>query len=109
MSNSLSPNADDLDDRPEVEHLFKKLNAALTELEHLLEECTGQLGYEDSIYRFYHQSFKVYQLQRTTLEIVETLQSLKPDRTLDQWFMQIVAEGTGKTFTMEDNENWPGV
>lgn len=96
----------DLDDRLEVEDLFKKLKAALPELEDLLKECTSHWGYEDSIYRFYHQSFKVYQLQRSTLGIVDKLQALAPERRLNQWFMQIIAEGTSKTFAAQDNENW---
>ena len=37
-------------------------------------------GFEDPIYRFYHQSFKVYALQNETARIVRVLQSLAPDR-----------------------------
>lgn len=96
----------DADDRSEVKNLLVYLKAALPELEKLLEECTSHWEYEDPIYRLYHQSFKVYGLQRTTLRIVEKLQTLTPDRTLNQWFMQIVADGTGKTFAIKDNENW---
>jgi hypothetical protein len=64
------------------------------------------LGIRGPIYRFYHQSFKVYQLQSSTLKIVEKLQALAPDRELNSWFMQIVHEGTGKKFALEDNEKW---
>src|SRR5207245_10043605 len=53
----------DSDDQPEVKNLLTKLKSALPELEALLKECTSHWGYEDPIYRFYHQSFKVYQLQ----------------------------------------------
>ena len=59
-------NPTDLDDRPEVVSLFKRLKSALPELEKRLEECTSHWGYEDPIYRFYHQSFKVYLLQNST-------------------------------------------
>jgi len=106
MSDAPSANADDLDDRPEVASLFQKLKSTLPELEKLLGECTSHWCYEDTIYRFYHQSFKVYQLQTSTLGIVETLQALAPDRPLNQWFEQIIGGGTGKTFAMEDNKNW---
>jgi hypothetical protein len=99
----------DSDDRPEVKNLLTKLKVALPELEKLLEECASHWRYEDPIYRFYHQSFKVYQLQSSTLKIVDSLQALAPDRTLNQWFMPIVAEGTGKTFANEDNEDWLAV
>jgi hypothetical protein len=64
------------------------------------------LGYEDSVYRFYHQSFKVYGLQGSTQSIVQRLQALAPDRPLNPWFVQIVQAGTGKVFKREDNERW---
>jgi hypothetical protein len=106
MSGFLSPNLGDLDDRPEVKNLFTNLKVTLPNLENLLEECNSHWGYEDSIYRFYHQSFKVYQLQSSTLKIVDSLQALAPDGKLNPWFMQIVTEGTGRSFAPADNENW---
>ena len=63
-------------------------------------------GYEDAIYRFYHQSFKLYRLQDSTLKIVETLQSLVPNRSMDPWFRQIVEAGMGKQFSTEHNDRW---
>lgn len=84
--------------------MFAKLKANLPALEELLEQCRE--GAEDSIYRFYHHSFKVYHLQSTTLDIVEKLQALASKRPLNPWFMQIVREGTGKKFTSHDNDHW---
>ena len=98
--------SDAMDDRTPVKELFKNLRAQLPALEELLEKCSGSWGYEDPIYRFYHQSFKVYSLQHQTLEIVATLQALAPDVPLNEWFMSIVRDGTGKTFAIEDNKNW---
>ncbi len=63
-------------------------------------------GYEDPIYRFYHGSFKVYDLQKQTMEIVAQLQSLLPEQPLSPLFMQIVQEGTGNTFKMEYDPHW---
>ena len=63
-------------------------------------------GYEDAIYRFYHQSFKVFFLQASTEQIVTALQSLLPDQPLNDWFLCIVNEGTGKKFEMEMNKAW---
>ena len=95
------------DDRPEVAQLFHNLKKDLPALEELLEECrSSHWGYEDRIYRFYHGSFKVYYLQSSTLAIVEKLQALAPGRELNDYFLQIVREGTGKTFASEDNQNW---
>jgi hypothetical protein len=48
----------------------------------------------------------VYLLQESALRIVEKLRTLAPDREFNEWFAQIIADGTGKTFAMEDNENW---
>ena len=101
--------SNDLDDRKEVTALFTQLQKNLPALEELLRKCTDHWGYEDPIYRFYHQSFKVYYLQHQTLEIVKALQSLAPQLRLNEWFMRIVEEGTGKIFKPEDNKNWLSV
>jgi len=63
-------------------------------------------GYEDPLYQFYHQSFKVYTLQTATTKMVEALQSLLPGRELNPWFVQIIREGTGKTFDLSHNKAW---
>ncbi len=63
-------------------------------------------GIEDGVYRFYHQSVKVYRTQEMTQEAVELLQSLLPERPLNAWFTQIVSDGTGKEFELSHNENW---
>lgn len=94
------------EERPEVIGLFNKLKEKLPTLESLLQECSDHWGYEDPIYRFYHQSWKVYALQGRTEEIVENLQSLCPETPLNDWFLKIVREGTGKQFSMSDNDNW---
>src|SRR5262245_39252240 len=77
------------DDRPEVQSLFSNLKGSLPALQELLKRCEDE--YEDLVYRFYHQSFKVYRLQDLTLEIVAALQRLAPDRKPNDWFMQIVS------------------
>lgn len=97
------------DTRSEAKELFGNIKASLAELEKLLEKNSGMWGYQDPLYRFYHQSYKVYNVQQATLEIVEKLKSLVPGREMNEWFMQIVREGTGMVFTDEDNENWLSV
>ena len=105
MSPSLN-DVDAVDDRPAVQALVASLQSALPELERILDECSDHWGYEDPIYRFYHQSFKVYALGRTTTRIVSALQALAPDQQLNEWFLRIVSEGTEKVFTPEDNRHW---
>ena len=75
-------------------------------LEDLLKEINDHWVYEDKVYRFYHHSFKVYGLQSATKKIVDTLQSLLPEREMNKWFNQIVIEGTNKTFELEHNQEW---
>jgi len=94
------------DTRPEVLALVKNLKAALPDLEKLLEEVNGHWCYEDGVYRFYHQSFKVWYLQESVKGIVARLQALAPDKPLNSWFMKIVADGTAKQFEMSDNQRW---
>jgi hypothetical protein len=96
----------DVDERVEVQNLFANLKASLPALQELLEECTSHWGYEDPVYRLYHQSFKVYGLQETTTKIVTALRALSPERQMNTWFMQIVNDGTGKSFERDHNRRW---
>jgi hypothetical protein len=91
------------------EALLQSLRRDRSELEKLLEASSNHWGYEDPIYRFYHQSFKVYGLQHQTQTIRDRLQALAPDRPLNPWFVQIIEPGTGKRFRSEDNERWTEV
>jgi len=94
--------------KPE-EILLRNLRRDRSELEKLLKASSDHWGYEDPVYRFYHQSFKVYWLQQQTKSIVDRLQALAPDRPLNPWFVEIVQEGTGKEFKPEDNKHWTEV
>lgn len=86
--------------------LIANIAASRSDLQELLDEVSSHWGYEDGIYRFYHQSFKVFHLQAATEQIVAKLQSLLPDRELNDWFQSIVREGTGKRFDASTNEHW---
>ncbi len=88
------------------ERLLQAIRGNLPALEALLEQATSHWGYEDPVYRFYHQSFKVYALQGSTERIVKALAELAPDRKLNRWFEEIVDAGTGNEFTPEANQRW---
>jgi hypothetical protein len=88
------------------EALLLSLRRDRNALQKLLEENSSHWGYEDPVYRFYHQSFKVYWLQQQTQAIVDRLQALAPDLPLNPWFVQVVESGTGKEFKLEDNARW---
>jgi hypothetical protein len=89
------------------EQLLASIKAALPDLETLAGDIDRHGTAEDLIYRFWHQSFKVFWLQDVTSRIVAALEALSPDGSaLDDWFTAIVAEGTGRTFTLDDNGRW---
>ena len=87
--------------------LLAGIKARRDELAKLLAEVSGHWGYEDPIYRFYHQSFKVFGLQGSTGKIVSELQSLLPDRAMNVWFREIIQSGTGREFDPSCNDDWP--
>ncbi len=78
------------------------------ELASLLEEVNGKWGYDDPIYRFYSQSFKVYRLQYTTQKIVAALRSIAPEGTTFNPFIEeiIQAGASGEEFDAKHNEEW---
>ena len=86
--------------------LLSNIKQNLNILEKLLDKAGGEWYYEDQVYRFYHQSFKVYGLQDTTKEIVEALEKLLPEVPINPWFKKIIEDGTGKIFSRDDNSNW---
>jgi hypothetical protein len=93
--------------RPQEQQLLLDIKERLPELEKLLHEVESHWGMEDTFYRFYHQSFKVFEkAQSLTEKIVTALKQLLPERELNKWFTDIVAEGTGRQFKLEDNEHW---
>ena len=95
-----------VDDRPTSVAILAALRAALPKLRKLLARCNDHWVYEDYIYRFYSQSFKVYWLQAETASIVKALRALAPKRELDPRFEEIVARGTGKNFELDHNNRW---
>ena len=90
----------------EQARLLEAIKARLPQLDDLVEQAEDHWGYEDGVYRFYHQSYKVYRLQGLTINIVEALQAIAPERKLNAWFLQIVNEGTDRTFTTAHNQRW---
>jgi hypothetical protein len=95
--------------RREERELLAQIIAYLESLGKLRDETCVTSEYEDPIYRFYHQSFKVYYLQDSTERMVAALQKLAPHLPLNEWFMEIVQSGTGKEFALDDNKRWTAV
>ena len=89
--------------------LLRNLDLHVGELTALLANSSSHWGFEDPIYRFYHQSFKVFALQQQTQAIVALLRTLVPDRSLSLRFLAIIEAGTGSEFKPEHNANWDAV
>ena len=97
-----------LDSLQKDDELLANIRAHWSELAGLLEEINSHWVYEDLVYRFYHQSFKVYALQTETKRIVEALQSVAPSgTTFSPMFEEIYQAGaSGKQFEMKHNQQW---
>jgi hypothetical protein len=76
------------------------------ELRELLEGI--EWCYEDRIYRYYHRSFKVFDLQEATRELADALAAIAPEgRPFCSLFGEILERGTGRKFSPGDNQDWP--
>lgn len=97
-----------LDSSEKDSELLTNIQARWPDLAKLLEEINSHWSYEDPIYRFYHQSFKVYALQSETRRIVDALQSIAPTGTIFcPIFQEIYQTGaSGKQFELEHNRRW---
>src|SRR5437016_4636928 len=67
----------------EKQHLERVLLANLkqeqSELQSLLNRVNDFWCYEDGVYRFYHQSFKVFDLQHATKEMADAFKKVAPE------------------------------
>lgn len=97
-----------MDNITKANELISNIRSRHDELSSLLENVSDKWGYDDSIYRFYSQSFKVYKVQAMTQQIVEMLRSLAPEgTTFNSFFVEIIQTGaSGKKFDSTQNEQW---
>lgn len=86
--------------------LLDAIKSRLPQLEELLR-VMGH-AYEDRLYRFYYQSFKVYYLQQATAYAAGMFHEigLAAGRRPNPWFEEIVAGGTGREFELSHNDDW---
>ena len=83
--------------------LLRAIKRNLPALDDLLKETDHAT---DLVYRFYHQSFKVYRTQDHVERIVKALRKLMPGVAMNAWFTQIVAEGAVGEFKRAHNKRW---
>jgi hypothetical protein len=93
----------------DAEHeLLANIHRHLPALEALLTEVRYPFTYEDGLYRFYHQSWKVYELQGLTREIARLLAAIAPGgRSFCPAFQELMAAGAGDVcFEPVHNQAW---
>lgn len=97
-----------LDSLQQEHELLSNIQTRWSELYELLKEINSLWVYEDLVYRFYHQSFKVYAIQAETKKIFNALQSIAPKgTTISPMFEEIYQAGaSGKQFKIEHNQQW---
>ena len=87
--------------------LLRNMRQHEPELCRVLEDINSEWCYEDGIYRYYHQSLKVFGLQEATKLIADVLSAIAPGgRPFCGLFRDILQPGTGQEFSPEDNEHW---
>jgi hypothetical protein len=87
--------------------LLLKMGQQALELRRVLEDVNGEWCYEDRLYRYYHQSFKVFDLQAATREMADILAAISPEgRPFCRFFAEILQQGTGREFSPLDNQHW---
>ena len=87
------------------EQLLSTLKSSRAEIEMHLNHFRREEP--DLIYRFYHQSFKVFILNGLTKNSVEFFKKLAPTGcTLNGWFIEIADNGLSKQFSDDTNQNW---
>jgi hypothetical protein len=106
--------------------LLENIKKHLSELEELLTEMSGDKRYAWAVYRFYHSSWKAYEIPFYTRRIVDALRDLadglKPYRVLSpdsagereicaqpfsKYFVEVLNDGIKDYKSIpEDNENF---
>jgi hypothetical protein len=88
------------------ELLLNKIRANLAEIESLYKNFIS--FEEDYIYRFYHQSFKVFGAVEEIKTARILFEKIAPDGIkINNWYSQIIDEAIGKDFDWEKtNADW---
>lgn len=84
--------------------LLARLKENSTELKKLLEQFSSN----NTPYRFYHQSFKVYRAQDDLKKALELFRKIAGEEfTLNEWYLTIVNEALAVgPFKMDHNDQW---
>ncbi|MGD0696503.1 MAG: hypothetical protein ABSB82_16910 [Terriglobia bacterium] len=87
--------------------LLQNMRQHASELRRVLENVNSEWCYEDGIYRYYHQSLKVFNLQNQTKAMADALAAIAPEgRPFGGLFGEMLRRGTGREFSLADNQHW---
>lgn len=88
--------------------LLSNIKGALPDLRRLSESVEQDYGFEENVYRYYHQSYKAYTAQGTTNNIVCLLEEIDPklEPEFCPFFAEIIKEGTAIMFNLHHNTKW---
>ena len=88
-----------------AEHLLQQTKSKLQRIEMLLTRFKREEP--DLVYRFYHQSYKVFIATSLVKQATELFQVLLPDGTsMNTWFLEIAENALSKEFGSETNALW---
>jgi hypothetical protein len=96
----------------EYQHiLLVAIKANLAKLDQMLAKMNDTWRYEDGMYRFYHQSFKVYALQSYTVAATHLFEEIGKAAGIERFnlnphYRRIIQEGTGIIFEQDHNRIW---
>jgi hypothetical protein len=91
-----------------MDALLSRIKARLADIEVLLHDIADEWGEEDGVYRFYHQSYKVFErLQGITRDGFALITAIGGEEDPPcEWYSQIVREGTEHDFNERTNKEW---
>lgn len=105
-----SEGATDRDCHQEGQRLLEQIKTRKEGLLEIQRKVDGHWGGEDGFYRFYHGSLKVYWVQDLTQRMVEAFveigEAAGVTGGLNPQFVEIIKQGTGKTFELSHNLEW---
>jgi hypothetical protein len=87
--------------------LLARIKAHLPGLDEWMEDARDEWGVENAVYRFYHQSNKVFGYQSDIESGDKIIRSIGGESDPPTyWYRQIVAAGTGRQMGETTNQNW---
>ncbi len=86
--------------------LLRNIKSRMERLKELQRLANNVFMAERAMYRYYHHSYKVYDIQEMTIEIRDELKNLMKDIPLNKSYVKLIKKGTGKRFKQSHNKKW---